>query len=271
MDSPKMGPCIASNCYPVIELAPPPSHHVTSSASPIKVGIQNFSFSGHGGPGANMWPKTPFFRIVQVFLFGLAGTHCATDVSTAYTCRMDSPKMGPCIASNCYPVIELAPPPSHHVTSSASPIKVGIQNFSFSGHGGPGANMWPKTPFFRIVQAQPADGYSKPAGQNEKQCQGLPSQDTMQRCLNFPSMKECKDGLRSSWNPLQMPPNVIQTQWGAIQEYLAQNASRLECVMSSLPKKEIPSTFSVTAARNVRAFRKKTDSRCLEAFNGWTN
>ncbi|XP_037290576.2 uncharacterized protein LOC119185806 isoform X2 [Rhipicephalus microplus] len=119
--------------------------------------------------------------------------------------------------------------------------------------------------------AQPADGYSKPAGQNEKQCQGLPSQDTMQRCLNFPSMKECKDGLRSSWNPLQMPPNVIQTQWGAIQEYLAQNASRLECVMSSLPKKEIPSTFSVTAARNVRAFRKKTDSRCLEAFNGWTN
>ncbi|XP_075740652.1 sphingosine-1-phosphate lyase isoform X3 [Rhipicephalus microplus] len=152
MDSPKMGPCIARNCYPVIELAPPPSHHVTSSASPIKVGIQNFSFSGTGGPGANMWPKTPFFRIVQVFLFGLAGTHCATDVSTAYTCRMNSPKMGPCIARNCYPVIELAPPPSHHVTSSASPIKVGIQNFSFSGHGGPGANMWPKTPFFRIVQ-----------------------------------------------------------------------------------------------------------------------
>ncbi|XP_075735314.1 uncharacterized protein LOC142776130 isoform X2 [Rhipicephalus microplus] len=89
---------------------------------------------------------------LTVFLFGLAGTHCATDVSTAYTCRMDSPKMGPCIASNCYPVIELAPPPSHHVTSSASPIKVGIQNFSFSGHGRPGANMWPKTPFFRIVQ-----------------------------------------------------------------------------------------------------------------------
>ncbi|XP_075721669.1 leucine-rich-repeats and calponin homology domain protein isoform X9 [Rhipicephalus microplus] len=162
MDSPKMGPCIANNCYPVIELAPPPSHHVTSSASPIKVGIQNFSFSGHGGPGANMWPKTPFFRIVQVFLFGLAGTHCATDVSTAYTCRMDSPKMGPCIANNCYPVIELAPPPSHHVTSSASPIKVGIQNFSFSGHGGPGANMWPKTPFFRIVQATSDGGMKTP-------------------------------------------------------------------------------------------------------------
>ncbi|XP_075732957.1 uncharacterized protein LOC142775444 [Rhipicephalus microplus] len=226
MDSPKMGPCIASNCYPVIELAPPPSHHVISSASPIKVGIQNFSFSGHGGPGANMWPKTPFFRIVQVFLFGLAGTHCATDVSTAYTCRMDSPKMGPCIASNCYPVIELAPPPSHHVTSSASPIKVflfglagthcatdvstaytcrmdspkmgpciasncypvielapppshhvtssaspikvGIQNFSSSGHGGPGANMWPKTPFFRIVQTPPSSQETSPSGKENK-------------------------------------------------------------------------------------------------------
>ncbi|KAL3177748.1 hypothetical protein MRX96_038886 [Rhipicephalus microplus] len=121
----------------------------------------------------------------------------------------------------------------------------------------------------RWAAAQPADGYSKPAGQNEEQCQGLPSEDTMRRHLNFPSMKERKDSLLSSWNPLRIPPNVIQAQWGAIQQYLAENASRRELVKSL--RNEIPSTSSATAVRKVRASPKKTGSRSLEAFNAWTN
>ncbi|XP_075752117.1 uncharacterized protein LOC119174208 [Rhipicephalus microplus] len=115
----------------------------------------------------------------------------------------------------------------------------------------------------RWAAAQPADGYSKPAGQNEEQCQGSPSEDTMRRYLNFPTIKERKDGLRSSWNPLRMPTNVIQAPWAAIQEYLAQNASRRECVNSLLP-----STSSATAAM---AARKKTDLQSLESFHIWKN
>nr|XP_037280926.1 uncharacterized protein LOC119174207 [Rhipicephalus microplus] len=128
----------------------------------------------------------------------------------------------------------------------------------------------------RWAAAQPADGYSKPTGQDDEQCQVLPSEDTMRRNMNFPSMKERKDGLKSSWNPLRMPTNVIQVQWAAIQEYLAQNPSRRECVERLLPNEEIPSTSSATTASNTIsgkavAARKKTDSRSLETFNVWKN
>ncbi|KAL1423712.1 hypothetical protein MTO96_020845 [Rhipicephalus appendiculatus] len=119
--------------------------------------------------------------------------------------------------------------------------------------------------------AQPADGYSKPAGQDDGQCQAPPSVDSTRRYLNFPSMKERKDGLRSSWNPLQMSTDVIQGPWAMIREHLAQNASRRRCSKNGPSAEEVPSTSTAAAASNVSASRKKNEPPPLEAFRAWKN
>lgn len=121
--------------------------------------------------------------------------------------------------------------------------------------------------------AQPADGYSKPTGQgqDDEQCQAAPSEDNARRYLNFPSMKERKDGLRSSWNPLQMSTAVVQGPWAMIREHLAQNASRRRCEKNVPSAVAGPSTSSAAATGNTSASRKKTELRLLESFRAWKN
>ncbi|XP_065299455.2 uncharacterized protein [Dermacentor albipictus] len=112
--------------------------------------------------------------------------------------------------------------------------------------------------------AQPADGYSKSTGQNSAQAESALSEESARTHLNFPSMKERKDGLRSSWNPLQMSPAVIQGPWPMIQEYLARNAFRrrgTETDDLGAP----PSTSTASSGR------RKGEPRPLEAFRPWKN
>ncbi|KAH6929216.1 hypothetical protein HPB50_024432 [Hyalomma asiaticum] len=122
--------------------------------------------------------------------------------------------------------------------------------------------------------AQPPDGYSKPAGQDNEQPQVPPTGDSARRSLNFPSMKERKDGLRSSWNPLRMPTSAVQRPWAMIRDYLASKPSRRACV-----KMEGPSTSTATGATaSALASRKKKTTTTtmyepgtLDAFRAWKN
>uniref|UniRef100_A0A023FYS1 Uncharacterized protein n=1 Tax=Amblyomma parvum TaxID=251391 RepID=A0A023FYS1_AMBPA len=46
--------------------------------------------------------------------------------------------------------------------------------------------------------------------------------------INFPSMTERMENLKSAWNPLRLPTEIIQRQWSVINELLAANVFRSE-------------------------------------------
>lgn len=112
--------------------------------------------------------------------------------------------------------------------------------------------------------AQPAVGYARSARQDSVQSQSAPPEET-DRHINYPSIKDRKDGLRSSWNPLQMSPAAVQGPWASIQEHLARNAFWQRSTETDHPDEPPSSSTPAPSAR------RRADPRPLEAFCAWKN
>lgn len=73
--------------------------------------------------------------------------------------------------------------------------------------------------------------------------------------LNFPSMSVRMENLKASWNPLRLPPEILQEQWRVINGLMAANVFRSERGVSQ----------EKSAGRGV--YRR--EPRPLETFSAW--
>lgn len=116
---------------------------------------------------------------------------------------------------------------------------------------------------------QPIDGYSRSTDQDSAETQSGPSEEIAQLNLNYPSIKQRKDGLRSSFNPLQMSPTAVHGPWASIQKFLARNAFRHRSAETDHPEEPSSSPTAAASTPSAPSARKKVETRPLEAFRAW--
>ncbi|XP_077506734.1 uncharacterized protein LOC144115965 isoform X2 [Amblyomma americanum] len=77
--------------------------------------------------------------------------------------------------------------------------------------------------------------------------------------MNFPSMSQRMKNLKSAWNPLQLPPEIIQKPWPVINELMAANIFRSDRTTSQ--GKSAPPTAAQGGSRR--------EPQSLNTFSAW--
>ncbi|XP_077506417.1 uncharacterized protein LOC144115799 [Amblyomma americanum] len=98
-----------------------------------------------------------------------------------------------------------------------------------------------------VLKKQLAWAATLPAMPTRKDAEGPRLEPGEKPTLTFPSMSQRKENLKSSWNPLQLPAEVIQKPWPAINKLMAANVFRSERTTSQ--GKSAPSTAAQGRSR----------------------
>uniref|UniRef100_G3MLB7 Myb-like domain-containing protein n=1 Tax=Amblyomma maculatum TaxID=34609 RepID=G3MLB7_AMBMU len=81
--------------------------------------------------------------------------------------------------------------------------------------------------------------------------------------INFPSMKVRNENMRASWNPLRLPPEVIQKQWPVLDKLLQANV-----FSSDRTQPQVESQLPGDAKSGKRGGHRRRP-QSLETFNAW--
>ncbi|KAK8766569.1 hypothetical protein V5799_006649 [Amblyomma americanum] len=130
---------------------------VTSSElTGTKEATQEFTFSGHGGPGPNMSLERTLFYVLQVILGSAAlrtGHVWPDDICGSDVNQLHIDNASDWLSSFDDTVLPATTFIHRTVTSSElTGTKEATQEFTFSGHGGPGPNMSLERTLFYVLQ-----------------------------------------------------------------------------------------------------------------------